>query len=152
MTTRSTDAIQMLLSDHEKVRKLFNEYQSAGADRKRTLGPQILDELNAHSKIEEEIFYPAVREREDAEGKQMVAEGYEEHAVVDGLVMELKAMEPGTAQFDAKMKVLIENVEHHVQEEESELLPDAREKLGDETRRLGSEMEQRKQQLLGGRM
>ena len=152
MTTRSTDAIEMLLSDHEKVRTLFKQYQSAGADRKRALGPQILDELNAHSKIEEEIFYPAVREREDAEGKKLVAEGYEEHAVVDGLVMELKAMDPGSGEFDARMKTLMENVEHHVQEEETELLPDARRKLGGETQRLGTEMAQRKQQILGSRM
>jgi hypothetical protein len=78
----------------------------------------------------------------------MVAEAVEEHHVVDVLIEELKAMSTTEDQYDAKMTVLIENVEHHIEEEETEMLPDAQSKLGGEATELGKKMEERKQQLL----
>lgn len=145
------DAVRMLLDDHERVRRLFQEYQqSAGSDgaRAATAAQQILMELEIHSKLEEEIFYPAYRTKAEADGKELVAEAYEEHAEVDRMVAELKSMSPGTREYNAKMQTLIDNVEHHVQEEESEMLPDAQEVLGNQTDRLGQEMMQRKQQMM----
>lgn len=150
MTTGGTDAIQMLISDHRKVEQLFQQYRQADGQghQKTTVARQLLSELEAHSKIEEEIFYPAVRARADQQLQQAVSEGYEEHATVDNLVMELKAMDPSDSRFDAKMQELMRDVQHHVQEEETELLPDARQKLGDQVTQLAPQMMERKQQIL----
>lgn len=150
-TSKKMDAVELLLSDHEKVKKLFDQFEKASdnGSRKGDIAREILSELEAHSKIEEEIFYPAVRQQaDDDELKAAVNEGYEEHAIVDRLVEELKAMDPSAEQFAAKFDVLRENVLHHIEEEEEELLPDARERLGDQNEELGPQMMQRKQQIL----
>ena len=137
--------------DHQKVKKLFRELEAAG-DRayqtKKRIAEQVFTELEVHSAIEEEIFYPAVEATADKDGKEIVAEGIEEHHVVDVLIKELKALEPEDEQFDAKFKVLTENVEHHIEEEEGEMLPDAEKKLGREVEQLGERMERRKEELM----
>jgi hypothetical protein len=149
-STDGMDAIAMLKEDHKKVKSLFREYEAAG-DRayqtKRRIAEQVFQELEVHSALEEEIFYPAVREKSDREGKELVAEGIEEHHVVEVLIGELKGLNPEEEEYDAKFKVLTENVEHHIEEEEGEMLPDARERLRNDLERLGEEMMQRKQQL-----
>lgn len=149
------DAIKLLKDDHQKVKKLFREYEELG-DRahksKQRIAEQVFLELEVHSQLEEEIFYPAVQATADKEGKELVAEGIEEHHVVDVLINELRALSPEDEQFDAKFKVLTENVEHHIEEEEGEMLPDAEKTLGKETERLAERMIQRKQELLGTMM
>jgi hemerythrin-like domain-containing protein len=145
------DAIKLLKDDHKKVKGLFREYEAAG-DRayqtKRRIAEQAFLELEVHSKIEEEIFYPAVREKAGKEGKELVAEGVEEHHVVDVLIEELKGLEPEDEQYDAKFTVLTENVEHHIEEEEKEMMPEAKEALGDHLADLGEQMLRRKEELL----
>ena len=145
------DAIELLKDDHRKVKKLFREFEAAG-DRayqtKRRIAEQVFAELEVHSRLEEEIFYPAVAATANKDGKELVAEGIEEHHVVDVLINELKALEPEDEQFDAKFKVLTENVEHHIEEEEGEMLPDAEKKLGREIEQLGERMQQRREELL----
>lgn len=147
----TTNAVEMLKSDHKKVKKLFREYAELGDNAhksKERLAEEIFQELEVHSKLEEEIFYPAAEAAADKEVGEVVAEGLEEHHVVDILMAEIRALSPEDEAFDAKMKVLCENVEHHIEEEETELLPEAQQALGDEVERLGMEMKQRKQQLL----
>ena len=145
------DAIKLLKDDHKNVKKLFREFEQSG-DRayqtKQRIAEQAFTELEVHSAIEEEIFYPAVRERADRDGKEIVAEGIEEHHVVKTLIEEIRQLEPQDERFDAKFKVLTENVEHHIEEEETEMLPDAKETLGDDIERLGDAMLQRKEELL----
>ncbi len=145
------DAIDLLKDDHRKVKKLLREFEAAG-DRayqtKRRIAEQVFAELEVHSRLEEEIFYPAVAATANKDGKELVAEGIEEHHVVDVLIKELKALEPEDEQFDAKFKVLTENVEHHIEEEEGEMLPDAEKKLGREVEQLGERMQRRKEELL----
>ena len=145
------DAIELLKDDHRKVKKRFREFEAAG-DRayqtKRRIAEQVFAELEVHSRLEEEIFYPAVAATANKDGKELVAEGIEEHHVVDVLINELKALEPEDEQFDAKFKVLTENVEHHIEEEEGEMLPDAEKKLGREVEQLGERMQQRREELL----
>jgi hemerythrin-like domain-containing protein len=142
------DAVQMLKDDHQKVKGLFRQFESASDGReKRRIAEQIFHELEVHSKLEEEIFYPAVK-KQGGEAKDVVAESLEEHHVVDVLMNELKKMSTTDERYEAKMTVLIENVEHHIEEEESEMLPDAQAKLGSETMALGKKMEERRQKLM----
>lgn len=145
------NAVKMLKDDHKKVKGLFREYEGAGERAHQTKGKiaeQVFMELEVHSKLEEEIFYPAVQAKGTKDLKEVVNEGIEEHHVVDVLIAELKALDPSDERFDAKFKVLTENVEHHIEEEEGEMLPDAEKKLGNEVDRLGELMAQRKQELI----
>jgi hemerythrin-like domain-containing protein len=146
------NAVKLLKDDHQKVKKLFREFESQGDKAhqgKQKIVNQACHELEVHSKLEEQIFYPAVQAKADEEGKEMVLEGIEEHHVVDMLIKELRALEPQDDEFDAKFKVLTENVEHHIEEEEGELFPDAEKSLGKEMmEKLGTQMEQLKQQLM----
>jgi len=145
------DAVKLLKDDHKKVKDLFRQFEKARSnDRKKKIAEEAMHELEVHAAIEEEIFYPAAKAKADKEGKQLVAEAVEEHHVVKVLIGELQAMREVNEQYEAKFTVLIENVEHHIEEEEKEMLPDAKETLGDDTKVLGEQMEERKQALLAG--
>lgn len=138
------DAIELLTADHDRVRELFAEFRSAAeADdetKMRSVQEKIFDELETHTRIEEEIFYPAVRE-EDEELEDDVAEGLQEHHVVDVLMREVRELKDMDV-FKAKMTVLIENVEHHADEEEEEMFPEVRQRMSDsELEELGKQLE-----------
>jgi hemerythrin superfamily protein len=148
------DAVELIKSDHRKVEQLFREFEEAG-DRayktKQELVGQIVEELEVHAAIEEEIYYPAVEAKARKDGKELIAEAVEEHHVVKVLLGELGSMSSEDEAFDAKVTVLMENVRHHVEEEESELLPQSEKILGtDELTRLGEQMAARKRQLGAG--
>ena len=145
------DAVALIKADHRKVERLFREFEEAG-DRayktKQQLVEQMIRELEVHATIEEETYYPAVEAKAKKDGKELVAEAVEEHHVVKILLGELAGMSAEDEAFDAKVTVLMENVRHHVEEEESELLPQSEELLGaEEVARLGEEMAARKRQL-----
>jgi len=144
--------IELLKNDHDEVEELFEQYEKAGDNalsKKLALFEQIRDALTIHMDIEETIFYPAVKAVRDEELKDEIREADEEHHVVKILLGELGKMNLSDEQFDAKMTVLKENVEHHVEEEEGELLPDAKKRLSSELlEQLGDEMEERKEALL----
>jgi hemerythrin superfamily protein len=128
----STDAIVLLKEDHKTVKKLFREFQAAGENATQTKGRivgKIIEELTVHTYIENEVMYPEVRKLLPAL-EDDVLESYEEHHVADVLCLELSMMSPSDEHFDAKTTVLIENVEHHIQEEEDEWFPKVREGLG----------------------
>src|SRR4051812_9887665 len=122
------DAFTLLKADHDKVKKMFKEYEGKG-DRahkgKLELAQTIFHELGIHEQIEEEIFYPAIREHASKEGVEIVLEGYEEHHVADVLIEELKALDIEDEHYDAKMTVLKENIEHHIEEEEGDMFKEA---------------------------
>lgn len=126
----STDAIVVLKDDHKEIRRLFREFRKAENDRtKGKLVGQIIEALTVHTYLENEVMYPEVRSLlPDLESD--ILESYEEHHVADVLVMELAGMKAGDERFDAKTTVLIENVEHHIEEEEDEWFPKVREALG----------------------
>ena len=128
----SNDAIVLLKEDHKEVRKVFRDFESAGEDateRKGTLVEKMIELLTQHTYIENEVMYPRVRDLlPDLEDD--VLESYEEHHVADVLVMELAAMKPTDERFDAKTTVLIENVRHHMDEEEEDWFPKVRDGLG----------------------
>ena len=139
----STDAIVILKDDHKQIKKLFNDFRKAGPNATKTKGEivdNIIEALTVHTYIENEGMYPAVR-KAVPEVEDDILESYEEHHVADLLVMELAAMKPEDERFDAKTTVLIENVEHHIEEEESEWFPEVRKTLGrKELQRLGEEL------------
>ena len=128
----STDAIVLLKNDHKDIRKLFRDFQKAG-DRafveKGKLVNRMIELLTVHTYIENEVMYPRVRELLP-ELEDDVLESYEEHHVADVLVVELSAMKPQDERFTAKTTVLIENVDHHIDEEEKDWFPKVREGLG----------------------
>jgi hemerythrin-like domain-containing protein len=122
----------ILKNDHKEVRRLFRKFEQAGDNADATkakLVEQILEALTVHTYIENEVVYPTIRERlPDLDDD--ILESYEEHHVADVLCMELAPMSPDNERFDAKVTVLIESVEHHIDEEEEEWFPKVREALG----------------------
>ena len=139
----STDAIVLLKNEHKEIRKAFRAFENAGdraETRKGQLVDRIIELLTIHTYIENEVMYPQVRELlPDLEDE--VLESYEEHHVADVLVMELATMKPSDERFDAKTTVLIENVEHHMSEEEDEWFPKVREGLGrKQLQEIGAQM------------
>jgi hemerythrin-like domain-containing protein len=139
----STDAIVLLKNEHREIRKSFRAFEDAGPRaeaRKRQLVDRIIELLTIHTYLENEVMYPRVRELLP-ELEDDVLESYEEHHVADVLVMELSAMKPSDERFDAKTTVLIENVEHHMTEEEDEWFPKVRAGLGrKQLQEMGAEM------------
>jgi len=145
------DAITLLTADHNRVRGLFTRFRSAHENEATlemaALATEIFQELDVHTTIEEEIFYPRVKGT-DSEIAETVDEGLEEHHVVKVLMDEIRQLEAGDDQWVAKMTVLMENVEHHAEEEEKEMFPSVRSELGgDALQGLADELEARKQQL-----
>jgi len=147
--TRSTDAIVLLKQDHKEVLRLFREFEQAGEQAHKEqsrLVDQIIELLTVHTYIENEVMYPRVRELLP-ELEDDVLESYEEHHVADVLVMELSTMKAEDERFRAKTMVLIENVRHHIDEEEKEWFPKVREGLGrKKLQELGAALERSKQQ------
>lgn len=126
------DAITLLKTDHKTVEQLFKRFEKAG-DRafveKRSIVDRIIEELSIHASIEEQYFYPVIRATvEDVES--LTLESLEEHHIVKWVLAELETLDPSDERFDAKVTVLIENVRHHVKEEENDLFPMVRDELG----------------------
>ncbi|MEV4570341.1 hemerythrin domain-containing protein [Nonomuraea sp. NPDC049419] len=141
------DAIVLLKDDHKTVEKLFKQFEKAGPKahkEKEKIVAQVIEELTAHTYIEETIFYPAVR-ADVPDTDDHVLESVEEHHVVVWMLSELKKLDPADEHYDAKMTVLMENVRHHVEEEEQEWFPQVREALGRKRlQELGERMAQAK--------
>ena len=146
--TKKQDAIALLKADHDKVQQLFKDFEKASGDgRKEKLARQICRELTIHSMIEEEIFYPACEGKVDEE---LLKEGYVEHDAAKLLIAEIEAGEPSDEFYDSKVKVLSEEVDHHIQEEEKRmegLFSQAR-KAGLDMDQLGEQLAQRKAEIM----
>lgn len=126
------DAITLLRTDHKKVEALFKRFEKAGDSayvEKRAIVDRIIEELSVHAVIEEQVFYPAARERVPAT-EDIALESLEEHHIVKWVLSELDGLDPRAERFDAKVTVLIENVRHHVEEEQTEFFPKVRDALG----------------------
>jgi hemerythrin superfamily protein len=149
MEKKFMDAIQMLKADHQKVTELFSQYEATrDPQAKREIAEQVFVELEVHSQIEETVFYPAFEEEADEEGRQLVAESLEEHQTVKDAIEELRELTADDAEFDAKFHTLMEDVQHHVDEEESEMFPKAEEVLEEQIEELMDEMQELKKQLM----
>lgn len=143
------DAFELLKKDHKKVSQLFKEVEAASGQAKKQIFSRLKTELDVHANIEERIFYPALENKEEA--RDITLEAYEEHKVVKDLLAELDNGDAAQDEWDAKLTVLKENVEHHVEEEEGELFSKARQVLSkQEIEELGVGMEAEKASQLGG--
>jgi hemerythrin-like domain-containing protein len=144
-------AIDLLIADHNRVRGLFAQFKAAHEnDDSATMSEvalKIFEDLEVHTTIEEEIFYPSVHDTTD-DIAETVDEGIQEHHVAKVLMAEIKQLPDGSDEWVAKLQVLIENVEHHAEEEEAEMFPPLRDKLATERlEQLAEQMEARKRDL-----
>jgi hemerythrin superfamily protein len=141
------DAISVLKNDHARVERLFKRFEGLGErahTSKRRIVDDIIRELSVHASIEEQVFYPAVRDRVQ-KAEDVVLESLEEHHIVKWTLSELEKMAPTDERFDAKVTVLIESVREHVKEEEQELFPQVRKALKPvDLRELGERLENAK--------
>jgi hypothetical protein len=126
-TKKPQSAIAMLKEDHRKVKELFDDFEeTTGSAAKKKIVTEAIMELKIHATLEEEFFYPAVRQEiEDTEG--LMDEADEEHHVAKILIAELEQMQGDEEHWEAKFKVLAESVRHHIKEEEGEMFPLAKE-------------------------
>jgi hemerythrin superfamily protein len=139
------DAIKLLERQHQQAKELFRKIEKAGPDEKERLFDELADALAVHAAIEEQHFYPATK---DARTEEMLQEAVEEHLSVKRIIADLLEMEPDDAQFDAKIRVLREQVDHHVEEEEGALFPKVRKLHSkDEMEDLGILMEETAKEL-----
>lgn len=142
---QAADAIQLLKTDHQRVKELYEEFeQTDDSAAKHQIVETALSALKVHTTIEEEIFYPAVRREIDDD--DLMDEALEEHHAAKLLIEELEQLRPRDERFDAKFTVLIEMVKHHIEEEENELFPKV-EELGLDLETLGQEMMERRTEV-----
>lgn len=153
-TSRSrtqNDPIEMLTADHKKVQKMFKDFEKMkekDRDAAVVLVGEILTELTVHAQLEEEIFYPTVREADDSdEAQSLLDEAEVEHASAKDLISQIASMSPEDDLYDAKVKVLGEYIKHHIKEEEDEMFPKAK-KAGIDMGELGTMMAERKSELM----
>lgn len=147
-TAKPQDAIALLKEDHAKVKAMFEQYEGMGERAyagKKKLADQICLELTRHATAEEEIFYPAVRDGGD-DTEDLVDEAIVEHAAAKQLIAQIVEMDPHDELFDAKVKVLGEQIDHHVQEEEGEMFPKAK-KAKLDLLALGEQIAARKEEV-----
>ena len=150
-TTATVDAVELLTQQHREVEELFEQFEKL-TDRakvsKKKIADQICNALIMHTTIEEEIFYPATREASqgEEETEDMVDEAVVEHASAKDLIAQIQEMDPDDELYDAKVKVLSEMIEHHVEEEEKEMFPKTR-KLKLDMQALGQEMKARQEEI-----
>ena len=148
---RRKDAIALLKSDHQEVQKLFDQFESKhdkmSSEAKQALAEKICMELNIHTTIEEEIFYPAVGEHIE-KAEDLLHEAKVEHDSAKTLIKEIEGGDPDDELWDAKVTVLGEYVKHHVKEEQNEMFPMVRKAKDIDLKELGERMMARKQELM----
>jgi hemerythrin-like domain-containing protein len=142
------NSLTLLRKDHREVKDLLKQAEDADTAQKQKIFEQIKGELQVHEAIEEEIFYPALKEHPKT--KELALEAYEEHHVVDQVMSELEVLSPDDETWDAKFSVMEENLKHHINEEEREMFEQAQKVFSDEElEQLGDQMLRRKEQLGG---
>jgi uncharacterized membrane protein len=146
----SDDAIRMIKADHRRVEGLYQDYQRLAGQRteQRRVVEHICHALEIHAKLEEDLFYPTVQAKLSEGGTDLVGEAVKEHAEMKRLITQLQTGGLSDSEYDRTVHLLMRGVQHHVREEEGEMLPWAERQLGGELDRLGMRMQQRKDELL----
>jgi iron-sulfur cluster repair protein YtfE (RIC family) len=135
------NAISMLKDDHRKVENLFARYESArNFTERQEVAEKVFAELETHAQLEENIFYPAYETQAGREGTQLVAASRLEHEKVKELIRELRGLDIADEEFETKFSELTDDVQHHMEEEESDMFPEAEQILADELEDLLDEM------------
>jgi hemerythrin-like domain-containing protein len=154
MATREKDACDLLDAEHRMVKKMFKEYEEltgsrarSAAQKKLELARTICHELTIHAQIEEEIFYPALRQA--IKDTDLLAEAEVEHQTAKDLIAQIEGMEAPDEMFDAKVKVLGEYIDHHVKEERGEIFPKARSARKLDLMAMRDELMTRREELEG---
>lgn len=146
-----SDAIELLMEDHKRVQKLFKDFEKIEREDEESIRDVVetaIAELQVHSMLEEELFYPAVRAQiDDDEGEDLLNEAEVEHEAVDELIAKLQELEAGDAMYSAYFTVLTEYVKHHVKEEEKELFPRVKKLTELDLEQLGRDMQKRREDL-----
>lgn len=144
--SKTMNAVALIKADHKKVKALFSEFEKTEEmEEKIRIAHEAIKELKIHAIIEEDIFYPAVRQ--EIGDEELMNEAEEEHRVAKTLIKELEKADSSDEHFEAKFTVLAENVRHHIKEEETEMLPETKD-LELDLNELGKQMADRKEQLL----
>jgi hemerythrin-like domain-containing protein len=148
------DALKLLQDDHEAVLSLFDAYKKLGdglSEQKSALVKKLCREIELHSEIEERVLYPELGKRRSEELRDKVREGFEEHLSAKRIIGDLRGTDVGDPQFDAKVRVLSEELEHHIKEEEDEMFPEARELMSeDQLDEIGDSMQALREALEQG--
>jgi len=151
--SRSKDAIALLQEDHKRVQKMFKQFEKMDhqedTEEMRTLVDTVCQELEMHTTLEEELFYPAMREAIGEEQMELMEEAEIEHDTAKQLIEALRSLEPGDAKYAATFTVLGEYVKHHIEEEESEMFKQAK-KAKLDVEALGEEMKNRRSSMMAG--
>ena len=142
------NGIELLKEDHDRVDKLFQKVQATEEGEHLELFEKIFEELEVHTHVEETLFYPKLKEEGDDELKKLTAEGIEEHRQAKMFLRELSELKSEGEKFEAKLKVLMEDIKHHVQEEEGQMFPMVKEQFDEYTlQELGNQMETEKKRF-----
>ena len=144
------NAIRILLKDHEEIGKLLHQFVDAGEEayqQKQAIAEKVIVEITNHARLEDEILFPALKEKGGEEGEEMALEAVEEHELTRFLLNRLKKTKAEDKKFDARVKILMENVHMHFLEEERETFPKAKKTLKGELEKMGKEMEALRKQM-----
>jgi hemerythrin superfamily protein len=145
------NVLKILKKDHATVKSLFNKYSRTGKsllERKTELFEQIRRELQIHSRVEEEIFYPAIKALNGPESRRLISQALKEHKDVDDLLMQISRLKPTDRSFEDKIEALFENVDLHIEVEEGEIFQFIEENCSEEVLNdLGRQIEERKKAL-----
>lgn len=143
------NVIELLKKDHDEVKTIFDEYESgADLEKKKELSKKAFKELEIHTQVEEEIFYPEVKDQAGSEElRNLVSHSQDEHNTVKEVIADLRARDVDEEAYETKMNVLMEDVRHHIEEEESDLFPLAQKEENIDWDEMGSRVEERKKQL-----
>lgn len=145
------NVLKILKRDHSTVKSLFNKYDRTGKsslEKRIELFEQIRRELQIHSRAEEEIFYPAIKAKNGAESRKLVSQALKEHKDVAELLTQISRLKPNHKNFDEKMETLLENFDHHIEQEEGEIFQFVEENCSEEELNdMGKQMEERKRAI-----
>jgi hypothetical protein len=141
------DAIEMIEADHQYLRRLFRIHEAAKYDAKPALAESIFQELEIHTMLEEKVFYPTLESRSRVEGRELVEEARLELAEVKQLITELRRLDPTSPAYEAKLRSLRQDVEHHISGVAGEMLPLAERILDETSQSVGEAMHELKQTL-----
>jgi hemerythrin superfamily protein len=146
----ATSALDVLRAEHSRITDMFSQYEATGSADAQLISEAVCSELAIHNQLEQEIFYPAVRAVAGDDGTDFLAQSEIDHDAVERLISDIRALEPGTPEHDEKMRMLIEDMSAHIEQEETMLFPLAEERLGDELIDLGRDLTDLRNQITLG--